>query len=294
MDCRHTRRWFSAVGARLTWPLASGLLLGVGCVHDQDLPVTAQVNPAAMVNADKVKEKDLPRRLPSASTCLAFGDFHLKAALTGDCTPAQKQQLFDQARKSYQQTLKLDAKCVDAYLGLARAYDYLGVYDRALATYADGMKVLPKEATLRFELGMCQARHKEMEPALENLRLATTMDPDNRAFATTYGYALARAGRYDDSVAAFKKVVSEAQAHYNLARMLHHLKDDAASKQQLQLALQADPKLTPAQQLLTELENPSAAATTSGSASRGVGGNGQPGVERASPSAIEARPVNRS
>jgi tetratricopeptide (TPR) repeat protein len=185
---------------------------------------------------------------------VAFGDFHLQAATGQDRPPAQKQQILDQARKAYQQALKLDPKCIAAYRGLARTYQQLGDHDRTVATYQSALKVLPGEASLWFELGMCQARGKEWGPALDNLKKATELEPENRTYSDMRAYSLARAGRYQESFECFKKTVGEGQAHYNLARMLVHVKENEAAKEHLRLALKADPNLSAARQMLVKLE----------------------------------------
>jgi len=61
-------------------------------------------------------------------------------------------------------------------------------------------------------------------------------------------------GRYQDSLNCFvRSYGNEAMAHYQLARMLHHLGQNDQARQCLQAALHRDPKLEPAQVLLAEL-----------------------------------------
>jgi len=55
----------------------------------------------------------------------------------------------------------------------------------------------------------------------------------------------------------FRQGTGEAKAHYNVARMLHHVQRDAECKQHLALALKAKADFAPARQYLAELENPS-------------------------------------
>jgi tetratricopeptide (TPR) repeat protein len=215
--------------------------------------VAPSYTPPAPVSVPLAKEKDLPKRQPQAATCVAFGDYQYESASEADRTPAQKEHLYDQARKSYQQAVKLDPQCIDAYKGLARTYQAQGNRERAVATYQEAMQALPKDASLPFELGMFQAGHKDIESALVNLKVAAELDPENRTYVTSYAYALARAGRYDESLATFRPVVGDAQAHYNVARMLHHVHEDAKCTQHLQIALAADPNLTGARQLLGEI-----------------------------------------
>jgi hypothetical protein len=49
---------------------------------------------------------------------------------------------------------------------------------------------------------------------------------------------------------------TEAEAHYNLARMLWQAHQDDAARQHLQVALQKDPQMKPARDLLSEMEAP--------------------------------------
>jgi tetratricopeptide (TPR) repeat protein len=216
-----------------------------------------------------VDAKELPKRQPQASTCVAFGTFHLKAAVEMDRTPAQRQELLDQARRSYQQALKVDPKCLDAYHGLARTYLQMGDREHMVATFDEAVKKFPNDASFPFELGMSLARLKDWNPALAGLQAACALDPENRTYANALAYTLARAGRYDDSVACFRKTVSEAQARYNVARMLHHLQQDELSKEHLRLALAAQPDMPGALQLLNELEHPGASRAEAATAAVG-------------------------
>ena len=93
----------------------------------------------------------------------------------------------------------------------------------------------PDEAVLWYELGMTHSRRKEWERALEALNRAAELDPDNRRYNLTLGHCLSRAGAYDQDFACFRKTLGEAQAHYRVARMMHHMKQYDLSRQQLQL-----------------------------------------------------------
>src|SRR5207249_11722910 len=80
------------------------------------------------------------------------------------------------------------------------------------------------------------------------------LDPSNRTYVKNLGFSLAKNGRYDDSLACFMRIMEEGQARYNLARLLHYEKQDDLSRLQIQMALQANPKLTAAQSLLAQLD----------------------------------------
>jgi tetratricopeptide (TPR) repeat protein len=222
----------------------------MGCTHE----TTQQfVNPPPSMPAEVKKEADLPKRMPKPTTCVAFGEFDEKAALEPNRSSADKERLLDQARRAYQQALELEPNYLPALKGLARVYIARNDEQRVVATFQQAIKLYPKDAGLVLELGMWHARRREWDAALIQLRTAHDLDPENRQCANMLGYCLARTGRFDESIAVFTKAGGEAQAHFNLARMLHHMQQDELSKQHAQLALQKDPQLKEAAQLLVEL-----------------------------------------
>ena len=246
MDCR--RPWVLALG------LAAG---GFGCVHWPGLPLK---RPAEPVTVKAGKESELPKRQPLAATCLAYGNFSVQSAADPKRSPPERERLHDQARKAYQQALKIEPTNLQALTALARLYTVMGDQGHAVATYQQAIQTHPKDPSLRYELGMCHARRRQWEPALASLREAVALDPESRSYAHALGFCLARAGCYDESFRTFARLEGEANAHYELARMLHHMNQDALSKQHLGLALSANPELGPARQLLAALEGRSPAS----------------------------------
>jgi tetratricopeptide (TPR) repeat protein len=241
---------------RAAYVLALGLATGLlGCAPHGLLPVV----PADSKGTQTAAAADLPPddgkpHKPHAATYVAAGDLAEKTSDDPQRGPAERERLQEQARKAYQQAIALEPDYVPAHQALARLYLKLGDAEHAVATYQKVLKAHPKEAPLWFELGMCYSRQKQWDRALESLRQAVKLDPENRPYVNTLGFCLARAGRYDESLACFRKLSGPARAHYNLARMLHHLNHDDLSRQHLRLALEADPDMTPARQLLAQLE----------------------------------------
>jgi tetratricopeptide (TPR) repeat protein len=130
----------------------------------------------------------------------------------------------------------------------------MGDLDGAVKWYRKGLEKQPKEASLWLNLGMCHARRKDWAPATEALRHAAELDPETRQNWNMLGFCLARCGRPDEALAAFRKGSGEAQAQYNLARMLYQTHQDAEARQHLQVALEANPRFEAAQRLLAQLE----------------------------------------
>jgi tetratricopeptide (TPR) repeat protein len=239
MDCRKSLLW------------AAGLCAGaLGCTSAQVVPM-AQNKDGQLV---EVHKDDDTKRPPKPSTLVAYGRLCEQTAAEPTCTQPQRERLQDQARRCYQQAIEHDSKNAPALTALAHLYVQTGEKDKAVETYKRGLKCQPKSGPLWFELGVCQARFKEWKPALEALKKATELEPENKQFHNQYGYCLARAGHHDDSLKAFRKCGTEADAHYNLARMLSHLQDAEKSKHHLRVALHHNPELVSARELLARLE----------------------------------------
>lgn len=236
--------------------LVAGFLISasLGCSQTQKVIPAKDIPP----NAKVVKAEDQPKITPKAETSVTFGNLRLHAAMDGSAQGDSREEALTQARKLFEQALKSDPKCTEAYLSLAKLEQTRGNYDGALDYYHKALAIDPKATTIWYDLGVCQARHGNWPAAVESLQQASNLDHDNRAYIKTLAFCLAKNGRYDDSMACFMRIMDEGQAHYNLARLLHYEKQDDLSRLQIQLAIQANPKLVAAQDLLAQLDGRSA------------------------------------
>jgi Tfp pilus assembly protein PilF len=191
--------------------------------------------------------------LPETEATLA--ETHLAAALA-DPPPPNRDELLDMARQRYQRALKSDPKNKAALRGMAGMYAKLGDRDRALEVYRKYLKQYPKDHEFMHDVAVTHAQWKDWNGAAAWCEQALKLDPENRAYRKTMGFCLARGGRWDDAFAVFSQFMPEAQARYNIARALEHLNHPDASREQLQLALQADPTFAPAREFLAELTQP--------------------------------------
>src|SRR5262245_57397754 len=248
--------------SRWAW-LGLGVLgLAAGCHNfksskpDPEIKAPPRMSPADLAAAREaaMDDKDRPRRKPKASTCVAFGDFRVSDVRTAPRSDAERKHLLDQAREAYKEALEIDPKCAAAHRGLAQVALLERDEEQALVSLRAALELAPREAALWYELGMIHSRRKEWDPALDALNRAAEIDPANKKYAMTMGHCLARAGAYDQAYHCFRSVVGEARAHYNVARMMHHMKQPELSRQQVQLALQKEPDLVQAKQLLAQLD----------------------------------------
>jgi lipopolysaccharide biosynthesis regulator YciM len=253
MDCRKT------LGLGLC------LLMGAaGCSHNVAMgpsvpPAQANNTPAPATvqmlppGATVRKAAEQPALTPHASTCVALGDWAASEANAPDISDTKRQEKREQARQAYRRALTIDPHNLPAYESLAKLYGDLKDHTHAVATYRQAAQMFPNEPRVFYELGRCYGGYKEWEPAIQSLARAVELDPENRKYVDTLGWMQARVGRYDDSLATFRKVHDIAEAHYRLALMLEHLQQPELCKQQLQAALEQDSHQERAKALLAKL-----------------------------------------
>lgn len=268
-------------GRRLRWVMVGGLVLGgVGCTRNTNPP--GFVPPAPPPQASKslfgggqqlavaptpgmgptgsgmpVEAAPPPRKsgqkglLPDTET--EFANTHVQVAL-GDPPPPNKDEMLDMARHRYHRALKQDPKHKGALLGLARMYVQTGERDKAAEAFKKYVDIHPKDAAVHHEAGVACARFQDWPGATRWCESALAIDPENRAIRKTLGFCQARAGQWEAAFGSMCRVMPEAQARYNMARVLEHMNQPEASRTQLQLALRADPQHAGSREFLAELE----------------------------------------
>ena len=262
----------------MRWLLAGGLVLGgLGCTRNTNppgfvpptppqqasrslfgggshAPAAAPPGPVAggtLAEVAPVRRPGQKGLMPETET--EFANTHVQVAF-GDPAPQNKDELLDMARLRYQRALKQDPKHKGALLGLARMHVLLGEQDKAVAAFKRYVEVHPKDADVCHEAAMACARFQDWVGAAAWCDAALRLDPENRAYRKTQGFCLARAGRWEEAFGVMCRVMPEAQARYNMARVLEHVNQPDASRVQLQLALRADPQHAASKDFLAELE----------------------------------------
>jgi tetratricopeptide (TPR) repeat protein len=201
--------------------------------------------------------KKPPEELPhKASTYVAFGNLRASAISAKETTPAQQKQYREEAMISYAKAIEVDPQHMPAYAAMARLQQDCNNNAGALAVYEQALKVNDKDASLWYEMGMCQCRLKNWAPAVDSLGKACKLDPQNPKYGKTLGLALARTGRYQDSFNVLCQYNGEMKAHIDLARMLKHLNQPDQARRHVMAALLIDPSQPTARALLAELQPP--------------------------------------
>ncbi len=251
---------------KLLW--LGGLAIGglLGCNSQETNKTNSYpANSSAAKTSQETVHKTEPPKEPSKvldakpESCVKIGDVKAGMALDKNRSDEERAGHARQAKDAYNRALQLDPKLLSAHIGLARLCTWKNEYDQALHAYDAALAKLPKQPILWYERGMCLGRQKRFDDALGNLIKAAQLEPSNAQYTKAAGLMLARLGRSDEALLWLTKSLSEADARYNLARMLEHLGRDNESKVQLKLALKANPTHQATLEMLTG-ERPEAAA----------------------------------
>jgi tetratricopeptide (TPR) repeat protein len=229
-----------------------------GCLTGQKQKTTPPPTPPPIPEVPKLSAEE--KKKADANTELTWGDLRLHKAFEPNLAAADKDKSLDGARRAYQRALDHDPSCAPAYAGLGKVYLALGEPDKAVAKLQEGIKRNPRNADLVVQLGNCHSCRKDWSAALQCLRKAHELEPDNRAYTRTLGLTLARAGQYKEAFQQLSSLRGNAEAYYDVARMMLHNNQPELCKQYLQYALQVNPNLEGARKLQAQLQPPASAA----------------------------------
>jgi tetratricopeptide (TPR) repeat protein len=262
-------RWISK------WSLSGCLIVGaLGCnrnsVQTTDaqpisgFPMTSTTNNKSLwgnSTPQPVAEVpvEAPRKGPAKpETDVAIADLRLQVAFDEKTPETSRANMLDQARLGYQKALQQDPKNKAAMLGLARYYSRVGEREKTLEMYEKYLAINPSDREVMHEVAIIYARWQDWNIAVAWCDRALKVDPENLSYSRTKAFCLARAGKWEQAFEIFitKMRMPEAQARYNIARVLEHQNHLDAARQQLQIALQKDPNLAEAREFLAEMDQP--------------------------------------
>ncbi len=254
-------------GRRLTaWLLAAGVTAAAGCrTTSQSTPADGGLGgltsrsgfkptaPPADPVVAKVKSK---AKGIKPETEVAFAETELDAALVEGRPANERDALFDRARARYQKVLEKDPKNRDALAGLAKLYTRSNDKARATQVYDALLKANPKDHELAFQKARMLAHFEDWAGAAQAGKLALAADPENLKYPKAVAYYTAQAGGWDEAFAMLLKKMPEADARFFLGRVLLDLDRIPEGREQMTLALKADPRHADAQGVLAMLDAP--------------------------------------
>ncbi|MCI0359431.1 MAG: tetratricopeptide repeat protein [Planctomycetaceae bacterium] len=185
-----------------------------------------------------------------------------------------------EAIAQYEKALAMRPNDLTALVSLARLHDRQGNATKSVELYQRALKSNPKSGLVHNDLGLCYARQKQWQRATESLSKAVEVHPTNPKYRNNLASVMVEMGRTDEALKQLAAVNSEAIAHYNLAYLLQQKGQSSLAVMHLQQAVNRDPTLGPAHEMLAELMGTS----NPGFAGQGFAGQGE--------SRIAAQPVS--
>lgn len=157
------------------------------------------------------------------------------------------------ARNSYEKVLMLDAKSVEAVIGLARLDQVAGHLPEAEQGFLKALRLDPTSGRSHDALGLFYADQKRWPEATQTLQKAMTANPEEMTYQFHYAIALANSGQLDAARPLLTDAVGVAAAHYNLGVILFEQGDRVRAEKEFLAAIMENPKLEQAQRWLTDL-----------------------------------------
>ena len=168
----------------------------------------------------------------------------------GQLAEAQGNQV--KALDMYTKALEKEPNNSPALLSTARLYAKQGQHDQAIGFYQKAVSVSAEPATYN-ELGLAFQQAGKAAEAQSALQQAIQMDPQNVKFRNNLAGLMVSSGRSDEAVRQLEQVLPPAVAQYNVAFLNFSNRNYPAAQQYLSGALQADPNLEPARELMARL-----------------------------------------
>jgi len=156
---------------------------------------------------------------------------------------------YDKALTAYRQAIAADRRHYNAYYGIGKVQQRLGVYDKAFAHFQAASTINPNNAVLICCIGKVLEKQKQIVPALQAYTKAAELAP--RAAQTRYMKArgLLAVGQTE---AAHKELMilkdlapDEGTVHFLLGTLYRTVNDKQAAVRHYTIALALDPKAGP-------------------------------------------------
>ncbi len=161
------------------------------------------------------------------------------------------------AMENYVKALEVEPNSEAALMSIGRLHARQQQYMEAEKYFTRALAVKPQADTFN-EIAMLQQKQGRIAESQASLFKAIQLEPANVRYRNNLAGVLVSSGQSDAAVQQLQQVHSVAEANYNVAFLHFSNQNLPAAQQYLQLALQADPNLTRARDLLDKINgNPS-------------------------------------
>lgn len=165
----------------------------------------------------------------------------------------ESQGNYSKALDSYSRALETEPKNAVALLSMARLYDRQQDTAKSIDFYQKTIQAAPTNADASMELGKVYAKSGDLVSAQQHLRKAVELQPSNKSYRHALAGAMLDAGDTSGSMAELAQSETPAMAQYQMAYLHFQRKNIPATQQHLTEALNIDPNLKPARDLLASI-----------------------------------------
>jgi tetratricopeptide (TPR) repeat protein len=159
---------------------------------------------------------------------------------------------YKKALDSYSKALEIEPKNAAALIATARLYDRLNERDKAISFYQKCIEISPTASTYS-ELGNLHAKSGNLNAAREELQRAVALEPKSTSHRTALAGVLLDLGQEDKALEELLNAHTPAMANYQLAYLHFTRKNVPGAQQYASAALQIDPNLAPARELVASI-----------------------------------------
>lgn len=164
----------------------------------------------------------------------------------------ESQGNYAKAIDSFSKALEIEPKNPAALLSTARLYERQNEKEKAVQFYQKAAEAAPTAAVFA-DLGNLQARNGNLVAAKDQLQKAVNLDSKNTTYRSALAGVLMDSGNTDAAMSELMQVNSPAMANYQMAYLHFARKNVPATQQYLGNALQIDPNLKPARDLMASM-----------------------------------------
>ena len=164
----------------------------------------------------------------------------------------ESQSKYAKAQENYTKALTIEPTNQAALLSMARLHVRQQQYAEAEQMFVKALAGNP-QADVYNELASILQKQGRMAEAQSAVQQAIAAEPSSQRFRNNLAGMLVASGRSDEAVQQLSQVFPPAIASYNVAYLHFANQDLAGAQQYLQAALQADPNLKEARDLMDKI-----------------------------------------
>jgi Tfp pilus assembly protein PilF len=159
---------------------------------------------------------------------------------------------YNEAIAELSTAVSLDPKLTEAHNLLGVAYDKKGFGERAKDSFERAVKMEEDAETLN-NLGFSLYQNGNYRAAVDKLKRAAKLAPQDERILNNLGLALCRLGRFDDAYKCFARAGGPLTGNLNIAKMLERFGREDDAIRYYESARQIDPNNTIALRRLADL-----------------------------------------